>query len=116
MNAIGHEPPDQRAALAGGLGARARREPVDRAAIEQQRHRQQAAGHADRGEQAGLERGDRHTSTFVVARMSTNATAHSVPATPSASRPASEDVISRMTPGVKTFMSTIAAMPIPATT
>ena len=110
------QPPPPRAPLAGGVDAGARREPVDRAAVEQQRHRQQAADHADRREQAGGDRGDGHTSTFVVARISTNATAHSVPATPSASRPASEDVISRITPGLKTFMSTIAAMPIPATT
>ena len=105
--------PDQRAAAARGLDAGARGEPVDRPAVEQQRHRQQRAGEAEDDERAREQR--RHTSTFVVARISTNATAHSVPAAPSASRPASEDVISRMTPGVSTFIITIAAMPMPAT-
>ena len=42
--------------------------------------------------------------------MSTNATAHSEPAMPSASSPAGEEVISRITPGVKMFISTIVAM------
>ena len=92
----------------------ARRQPVDRPAVEQQRHRQQRAGEAEGGERAREQR--RHTSTFVVARISTNATAHSVPATPSASSPGSDEVISRITPGVKTFISTIVAMPMPATT
>ena len=101
-------------AALGALGAGARREPVDRAAVEQQRDRQQAAGHAQGREHAREQRG--HTSTLVVARISTNAIAHSVPATPSASRPGSEEVISRITPGVKTFISTIVAMPMPATT
>ena len=105
---------DRAAAPAAGVRTGARGEPVDRAAVEQQRDRQEGAGDADGGERARQQR--RHTSTLVEARISTKAIAHSVPATPSASSPGSEEVISRITPGVKTFISTIVAMPIPATT
>ena len=102
------EPP-----LLGGLHAGARGEPVDRPAVEQQRHGQQRDREARGGQRARQQR--RHTSTFVVARISTKATVHSTPATPRASSPAGEEVISRITPGVRTFISTIATMPMPAT-
>ena len=49
-------------------------------------------------------------------RIRTNAIAHSDPDTNSASMPTSEAVISRMTPGEITLSSTIAPMPMPATT
>ena len=67
---------------------RARRQPVDRAAVEQQRHRQQAPVAQNTRRAAPAASGVTVTRPpSSCARISTNATAHSVPATPSASRP-----------------------------
>ena len=107
------QPPQQRPPLLGGLHAGTRGEPVDRPAVEEQRHGQQREREARGDQRARQQR--RHTSTFVVARIITKATAHSTPATPRASSPAGEEVISRITPGVRTFISTIATTPMPAT-
>ena len=48
-------------------------------------------------------------------RISTNAIAHSVPLKISVAIPASDVAISRITPGVITFISTSVATPIPTT-
>ena len=110
-----HEPAhDRRALVLRRAGARD--EPVERPAVAQ--HRDAGDPDADGGhrEHPGEHRRDRHTSTFVVRRMSTKAAAHRPALTVSAAMPANDVVISRITPGEIRFISTIPARPMPATT
>ena len=88
-------------------------QPLQRPAVEHHRHAEQPDGDEQRGERAGEQR--RHTSTRVVRRISTKATAHSVPVKTSVAIPASDVAISRITPGAIRFMARIAPTPIPTT-
>ena len=69
----------------GRDAAGAPREPLERPAVEHHRHPHQADDDAQRGERAGQQR--RHTSTRVVRRIRTKATAQSVPAKTSVASP-----------------------------
>ena len=88
-------------------------QPLQRPAVEHHRHPEHPDGDEQRGERARQQR--RHTSTRVVRRISTKATAHSVPVKTSVAIPASDVAISRITPGAIRFMARIAPTPIPTT-
>ena len=88
---------------------------LDRPPVEQQRDGEQRHGERGHREQAGERGRDRHASTLVIRRMSTNATPYKLAEDTSAMMPGSVVVSSRMMPGESALIRTIVPAPIIAT-